>query len=706
MMYQPMSDDELPDWLDDLPEKMEDNSEFEPGYSSEEEQSHEEHTPPEESAEPSSDTEWLDDFLEDEVKSKDDTPEWLKNIRELKTVTGSLKLPDVKDINDDPDWLGNLRPGSDQKEEIKEEYIEEDIEEDPPEVIEPDPEKPENPDESPEWLEKIRSQQVISSDQPDLEGGDSNHPDWLDSIRNKYFEDTQKQKIYEEKPEKESSDEEIDFQKEDTPDWLHGLEEKSGIGEPQEQEEKEVKDDLPDWLQDIMAGRAQEEESLVTPSADAESLDINDLDEDEGQLSDQLPKEEDWIDQFKLDGIEIPQEDLPDWVLEPAEPTEDFEIEEDQIEELEAAEIPSWLDDFVPESILDTSSSPKYQPEDVYLKGPLVELNNPLPLEPAIKNISPPIIPTQDILLTDIQEKHVSYIFDLIKSEGAGQKITSRGISIPQPILKLVVTLALFIGIIFPLFGQKNIATPDFMPANVLSFSEELDALSIDDNVLIAVEYQAAFAGELESGTGEILNTILSKGAKIDFISTNPVGPGLIDHLAKSHISAEFQTDDQEYSSIGYISGGSAAMLRFAEDPIKTSPTFYEDHPTLSAISSIQDYSMLLVITDDFNNARSWLEQVQPKLISSTNPANHTPFLMITSSQLEALIHPYYATDPQKINGYLTGIKGISQFGPSDVQLWDGYSRAISISLLIIIFGSVSQIISVRFTNRQRQQDN
>ena len=119
---------------------------------------------------------------------------------------------------------------------------------------------------------------------------------------------------------------------------------------------------------------------------------------------------------------------------------------------------------------------------------------------------------------------------------------------------------------------------------------------------------------------------------------------------------------------------------------------------------------MVIVATDDLNLARSWFEQVQPKLAGPINSENHSPFLMVTSSQLESVIHPYFETSPQKLNGYISGLKGFTLFGSAsnsdqDTDLWDRYSRGISISFLILLIGSIYQLFASVITDKQRQQD-
>ena len=58
---------------------------------------------------------------------------------------------------------------------------------------------------------------------------------------------------------------------------------------------------------------------------------------------------------------------------------------------------------------------------------------------------------------------------------------------------------------------------------------------------------------------------------------------------------------------------------------------------------------MILVITDDPNTAKIWIEQLAPNL-------DDTPITMVVSAQAEPLIQPYFRSSPQYLSGYVSGI--------------------------------------------------
>ena len=68
---------------------------------------------------------------------------------------------------------------------------------------------------------------------------------------------------------------------------------------------------------------------------------------------------------------------------------------------------------------------------------------------------------------------------------------------------------------------------------------------------------------------------------------------------------------------------------------------------------------MVLVITDDADTARGWIEQVQPKLVDPLSP---TPMTMVVSAQAEPLVYPSYLPFPKQVDGLVSGIAGGAYF--------------------------------------------
>lgn len=682
MAYQPNSNDDIPDWLKDFPENSGDDSETDPIISSDDEK---DGTDSQEHLSPDADMpDDISDVNEDIPQySDDEAPNWLKNIRKLQSQTKPPQVSDEELDSKTTDSHGNDTPLIIEEPKNPEELSQK-------ETDESNEDNSSNVDETqktPKWLENIRLDQskLPQSDEENLI-----NEDWLDTVRDMHLEETQKQNIFKEESENKTEEETLPDKIESTPNWLDQVSEEDDTDDLELSEDGDLDNDMPTWLKEIIKGRRDEKEnSLTSDHINSSTDDGSELKENsEENLEDQEKSDLEWAEQFKMDGINSQPEQIHEWPLASPE----FDNEE-SIQKEEAAQIE------------------KPQLSEDAAKKPLLDISDHLPSEEAVKKITPPINPTQNISLTDIQELHVSYIFDLLKSENAGQKIRNLKLPKPQRLIQVLLTLALIIGIIFPIFGGSTTPKPTSSSESSMSFYDEIENLSEGDRVLVAIDYQPGFVGELESGAGSVLEMVLTKGASISFISTLPSGPAMIEHLVTSQLLDQNLKSSEEYSSIGYIAGGSAALLRFAEDPQRIAIDYFQNDASKSQIRSITDYSLILVITDDLSIALAWLEQLQPKLIDSMNSKNISPFLMLTSAQLESIMYPYFSTYPQKIDGYISGIKGISQFealsgDSSENDLWNGYSRGITITILMIIFGSAYQLITSRFATPQRLQDN
>jgi hypothetical protein len=73
--------------------------------------------------------------------------------------------------------------------------------------------------------------------------------------------------------------------------------------------------------------------------------------------------------------------------------------------------------------------------------------------------------------------------------------------------------------------------------------------------------------------------------------------------------------------------------------------------PPLSGITSLDGFAMILVISENPDTARAWIEQVRPKL-------NWTPLVLVISVQAEPAIRPYANHQPTTIQGMIVGIAG------------------------------------------------
>jgi hypothetical protein len=124
----------------------------------------------------------------------------------------------------------------------------------------------------------------------------------------------------------------------------------------------------------------------------------------------------------------------------------------------------------------------------------------------------------------------------------------------------------------------------------------------------------------------------------------------------------------------------------------------------LNAISTVSDFSAVIVLTNEPSIGRSWIEQVGPALRQ-----DGTPLLIVTSSQAEPLLRPYYEAVPSQVQGLVAGLVGGLALARTVGSLqqngvWDAFSIGITVSVLIILAGSIIGVVyQMRSTGAKKE---
>jgi hypothetical protein len=121
----------------------------------------------------------------------------------------------------------------------------------------------------------------------------------------------------------------------------------------------------------------------------------------------------------------------------------------------------------------------------------------------------------------------------------------------------------------------------------------------------------------------------------------------------------------------------------------------------LQNVQGVGNFALVVVITENPDTARYWIEQVQPALLS-------TPMVMVLSAQAEPLVRPYYEAIPRQIQGMVTGLAGGAAYEhlmPRDGlarRYWDAYSTGIVAVGLLILLGGIFNAF-LRYTRRKQE---
>jgi hypothetical protein len=189
-------------------------------------------------------------------------------------------------------------------------------------------------------------------------------------------------------------------------------------------------------------------------------------------------------------------------------------------------------------------------------------------------------------------------------------------------------------------------------------------------------------------------------------------GPAMAESVIKNAF-ADLSADQGvylNYANLGYIPGGTMGLLGLVNSPKSILPYSLDGSNVwagapLNAITGIEDFSAVVVMTNDPDTARIWIEQASPKLLEVG-----TPLLIVTSAQAEPLIRPYFESSPAQVQGLISGLTGgiayARTFGNTQVNgEWDAFSAGITISVVILLVGSIAGV-TVKMLPANRKMEN
>ncbi len=408
---------------------------------------------------------------------------------------------------------------------------------------------------------------------------------------------------------------------------------------------------------------------------------------------------------------EIPEEkapepvEQPDWLsgagpVEPGEPPHEKEQGDDQ---LAPAELPGWLEAIRPTGkVSPTKPVEDVSGADMVTAGPLFGLRGVISAHPsAIRAQKPPSYSIK-LKVTEEQQARLKMMEELLADEEKPAPLQSRPIITSRHIFRLIVAIVLLLPILWLIVSNRQQSSDPQLQnvPGVAEFTEQVQALPDNAPVLLAFDYEAGFSGELNLAITNVLIQLMKKNAYLTLVATTPSGPALAESMLKTASStlAGKTTTYTNYADLGYIPGGTLGLMGLAASPKSVLPyalngsNVWSGAP-LNAISAVKDFSAVIVITNDPDTARIWIEQVGIQL----NDAG-TPLLLITSTQAEPLVRPYFQATPAQVQGLLAGLAGGTAYAQAvgnyqQNGTWEAYSAGVTISALVILVGSLAGIV-------------
>jgi hypothetical protein len=492
------------------------------------------------------------------------------------------------------------------------------------------------------------------------------------------------------------------------PDWLSETSaqdlDHSGLPEPVESEEEQApasneESGLPVWLTKLDASGVYQPTGSDSPAFILE-------DEQQAEASDpawagddvpgEAPEREIPEGESELSGV-------PDWLSQISaleeQPETGAPLEEEIEPDLAEAQLPSWLQAMRPvESAALTAPAAEGEGSTIEQAGPLAGLAGVLSAEPEFIHLSKPKSSLVKLQVSDNQQSHITLLENLLAEEGQSKPVTARSAISSQYLLRLLIALVVLVSVILPLWLNRELLpmpAPGGVPTEVYDFGRLIGGLSTDVPVLVAFDYEPGFSGELDATATAILSEMAGRGIHLAAISTNPTGPLLAERFKIARLS----DSTASFVNLGYIPGGAAGMLAFAQTPRAVVPfdlhgaRVWETTP-LSAVSALADFGAVLVLTENPDTARSWIEQAQPFLESAGKP-----LLMVVSAQAEPMVRPYYETSPRQVSGMISGLAGGAAYesisGNTGVSrlYWDAFGMGSISAVGIILVGALVSLV-------------
>ena len=407
------------------------------------------------------------------------------------------------------------------------------------------------------------------------------------------------------------------------------------------------------------------------------------------------------------------QADIPEWIGQTGS-EEVSPVPEESEAQIAPAELPSWLEAIRPEdSVTPTGPIEDLSTADVVTAGPLVGLRGVISAHPsAIRARKPPTYSIK-LRVTDEQRARVEMMEALLADEQKPKPLPAQPIITTRNIFRLVIAAALIVPIVWMIVTGSQ-KTPSPQPGSipgVTDFTQQVQTLPAGVPVLVAFDYEAGFSGEMNLAISTLINQLAFRGAFITLVTTSPSGPALAESIIKNYPGMVGTSKaNANYTNLGYIPGGTMGLLGLANSPKAVLPYSLDGVnvwaiPPMNTVLTINDFSAVIVLTNDSDIARSWIEQVGPVLRQ-----DGTPLLMITSSQAEPMVHPYVEAVPSQVQGLVSGLAGgmaysLTAGNTEQSGVWDAFSISMTTSAVIIIVGSIIGVVLKMPTNSKKKED-
>jgi len=478
--------------------------------------------------------------------------------------------------------------------------------------------------------------------------------------------------------------------------------------QPPAQQASSIMDDMPDWLKSVSSqtSNAGEDEVTIDPAQEADAPDW--LSAMQGETTDMetpAAAESGEPHLFDLAQPNVDQSsgnlenlfaDMPDWLSrtsnEPASPGLPASANVDTIS---PGALPSWVQAMRP---VDTGSAQPSasKPSDQTLesRGALAGLQGVLASVPGFTPTSKPKAYSIKLQASDEQMSHASLLEQILAAETEPVPIASYSTLRTSNPLRWFITFIIFLITVLPISARTQIfSLPLGRPQDLNGALQVAQSIPEGAPILVAMNYEPARVGEMEAAAAPMFDQmILLKHPHLTFIAANESGAMLAERFISGPLAGHNYESGIQYLNLGYLPGGQMGIHAFAQNPRETSPLDVTLAPAwaaapLDAISSLSQFAAMILLTDDADSARTWIEQTQSE-------RGTMPFVVISSAQAAPMIEPYF--DSGQISGQVAGLYGGAIFEQNNSgrpgiarAYWDAYSLGMLAAMALLVGGGL-----------------
>ncbi len=551
-----------------------------------------------------------------------------------------------------PDWLKGLEPASTPVASSDDGWLKD--------LQQPEPQETAFQGETPSWLKKDDFEAITAPDVPAWLAGD-NLP------ASQIHEDTMPL-------------EKLDASFGDIPDWLKAAAPQSSVFDdaPSEAVPTTESSDT-DWL----------------ASFKSSEVDLPDAPFEKG--SDELVAAPAFTaDTFQGENADLLFQEMPDWLSNASDaPPSSTPTPITSADAISPGELPSWVQAMRPVDPSGGSNSTSLSSDQTLeTRGALSGLQGVLPAVPGYAPSSKPKAYSIRLQVSEEQQSHAALLEQILAAEAEPEPIASFLPLAASRSLRWLLTIVIFSAVLGTLLlGSQFFSMPVGMPAELAGALQAVQAIPEGAPVLVATDYQPSLVSEMEAAAAPVFDQmLLLRHPRLTFISTSETGGILTERFIAGPLAGHSYENRVTYLNLGYLPGGLMGIRAFSQNPSLTMP--YDialkpawDSAPVQGVSSLSQFAAIILITDNADSARAWIEQ-------TTSLRGSIPFVVISSAQASPMIQPYY--NSEQINGLVSGLYGGALFEQNNAgrpgtarKYWDAYSVTMLLTMAFVVVGGL-----------------